>query len=691
MTLGISFIAPKISTNGEIYGIITMATHSSDNFLHDSLGNSRGLKVGQVVQLFIKDATNSKNKFISFNNGVKFKITELYLRSISVRFLNGSFTTEETTISDYPSSGKTTYMNTILKVVDKEIGRFILTGQTEIEDIRYRTELTNAGKNITADDIFIFKTYDINEQGVDWGFLNRKRKEMLMVKDQIYPYIGSYKAIINAINYFGYNDLELFEYYRNINVNSVEFGQLYKVEIPDIFDNSVEGWQASDFIKHTMPNENYEDTNLFNLTYRITDIEGNNILLYSLSEVLIKLQGLKYWLQRNIIPISHRILDITGKADFVAPNSIVHKSYDAKGFNIKQSMSPFDFKINEAYLMPVNSGSTVYNVVVDFYNEEKDVVPDYFDIKIKTYKTYPEWFPFRTYNTGDIISYYQQIYESVIDGNRINDPRKYQNIASWNINFDYNQSDIVEYKRNFYEFIGTQSLVINGTSSVVSPFTDVLNSLDNWVDITQWRKMDYILVQTLREFRTGIHSFHFTVDTNIDPFVTLEVTSDNGYGQIYTAKKNYELRGLLDITEETTTLDEIGPIKIYNFLTTTTTAAPTTTSTTTTTTTLYVPTSTTTTTTTIGITYSSAGLTCKVINSTFVTGWLCATASSTYYTVDDIFGTGRVLYTDVALTTPLTGMVSGYLISDGIIFYIDSGSGIIGLPLGKSCCGLLPC
>jgi hypothetical protein len=29
------------------------------------------------------------------------------------------------------------------------------------------------------------------------------------MKHLIYPYIGSYKSIINAINFFGYNDLQL--------------------------------------------------------------------------------------------------------------------------------------------------------------------------------------------------------------------------------------------------------------------------------------------------------------------------------------------------------------------------------------------------------------------------------------------------------------------------------------------------
>jgi hypothetical protein len=41
-----------------------------------------------------------------------------------------------------------------------------------------------------------------------------------MMKHLIYPYIGSYKSIIN---FFGYNDLQLNEYYKDVNINSVNF------------------------------------------------------------------------------------------------------------------------------------------------------------------------------------------------------------------------------------------------------------------------------------------------------------------------------------------------------------------------------------------------------------------------------------------------------------------------------------
>lgn len=518
------------------YGVISLNANSNDNFLFDVNGDKTGLRVGQHIKLMISDITNTRNKFVSFNNAKIFKIREVYTRQIVVDFISDEIINETNVITDYPKAGNTTYLKVIIKTVDKEIARFNVLGQTEIEDERYRIELSNTGHLISADNVYIFKEYDINEQGIDWTYLNKKRKEMLLVRSEIYPYVGSYKAIINAINYFGYNDLQLYEYYRNINPNSPDFQKLFKIEIPDIFDNSVEGWTENDFIKHTLPNANFSDTNLFNLTYRITDFEGNNLLFYSLREVLIKLQGLKYWLQSNVIPITHKILDITGRADFMGINTIIHKSYDTKIINIKQNMSPVDFKANEAYLLPVNSGSPVYNVVLDFTIATSSVTPDYFDLTIRTYKTYKEWNPFTTYNLGDRVIYYQQLYESDIDSNKLNNPRKYESITDWNATIRYQPGEIVNYQTKIYEYIGL-------TYSPLS-VTPVLDS--DWLDITQWRKIDFSPVQTIKEFRTGTQSFNFTVDTNLDPFITIEVTSDNGYGQIYTTKKNYELRSSKD-------------------------------------------------------------------------------------------------------------------------------------------------
>lgn len=570
------------------YGSINMATMSLLSFVEND-DIKTGLKAGQKIKLEVTDTTNSKNKYISYNSGKEFIIEELYNNQIIVKYIEDEFgdisylTNELSYVEDYPEENDLTILKVKFIILDKELATIDLYGQTEVEDERYKIELYNSGgHNINPEDAYIFKTYDIDEQGIDWTFLNKKRKEMLIVRSDIFPYVGSYKAIINAINYFGYNDLVLNEYYRNIDINSENFYKLFKVEIPDIFDNSVEGFTVNDFLKHTMPNPNFEETNLFNLTYNITDKNGENVLLYSLQEVLIKLQGLKKWLERNVIPITHKVLDITGRTDVVSNTYIRHKVFSRTSLKSTENITPIDFYINEAYLMPVNSGSTIYNVVIDFVASKEGTLPKDFSVVIKTYKTYKEWNPFTTYQANDQVIYYGKIYKSNINSNRILDPRKYENSPEWEVTTDYYKGEIVNYDRRIYEFTGTQSsFEVFGTQSVPTPAQS-----DRWLDISEWILQDLYPVQTIREYRsisgvtysnntsnilyypnnvvepdyiTVSNSFNFTIDSNIDPFISVEIVSDNGYGIVYSSKKNYEIRGLNDLYAGVTNIESIGP------------------------------------------------------------------------------------------------------------------------------------
>lgn len=544
-------------------GIISLNQYSSESF------TDKGLKPGQHIVIYLKDNVSNYNQYISHNNGTLLKVREVYTKSLVVDFFN--LTTD--IIEDETSFENGIYLDFTIKVVDKEIGRFFTYGQTEEEDIRFKIELGNVGKLVAPDDVFIFKEYDIEEGGIDWTYLNKKRKEMMMMKHLIYPYIGSYKSIINAINFFGYNDLQLNEYYRNVDTSSANFSKLFKVEIPDIFDNSVEGWVENDFIKHTIPNDKYDTTNMFNLTYFVTDKEGNNVLNYTLDEIIIKLQGLKYWLKKNIIPLTHKIMDITGRSYFTNGIQVQHRLHDVKIYNINDNMTPVYFKIDEAYLMPVNSGSTVYNCVMDLYtiipnigadktksgmittplpyNNKSLNLPDCFNIKIRTYKTYREWAPFTNYSIGDRVIYYGKLYESVKDNNKVNSPRKYETVGSWVSNEVYDLATVVEYNRDYFVF--TQA----ATSSTIAPALDTTN----WDKITEWKEINWDPVQTIHEFRRGddLLPFNFTVDSNIDPFIVAEVISDNGYGCVYGDRKNYEIRGLKDLTDSYQDTDKIGP------------------------------------------------------------------------------------------------------------------------------------
>jgi len=582
-------------------GEIKLNTMSEETFI------GKGLKVGQYITITIQDVTNTKNQYISMNSGYAVMIKEVYNKTMVVDFFNidiDYFDNETTVVKNYPNVGNTTYLKTTFTVLDREIGRFRTIGQTEIEDPRFKIELGNVGKNIGPNEIFIFKDYDVLEGGIDWNFLNMKRKELLMMKHLIYPYIGSYKSIINAINFFGYNDLQLNEYYRNINPGSEAFMKLFKVEIPDIFDNTVEGWNENDFIKHTFPNENYEETNMFNLTYFITDKEGNKLITYSIDDITIKLQGLKFWLKSNIIPLTHKILDITGRSYFTSGTQITHRVHDMRIVNIRENMTPITFKLNEAYLMPVNSGSTVYNCVLDFYTimdgigadknptglvpppkpyfeyKENMVLPEYFTIKVRTYKTYKEWAPFTNYMKGDKVTYYGKIYESTINNNKVKSPRKHEDVEEWNANSVYMLTSLVKYNRELFVYSG-----LGATYSGIAPVLDQGDD-HNWLNITEWREIDLEPVQTIDEYRrippppkvgatysiittkeNGPHKtppivpFNFAIDSNIDPFIVIEISSENGYGSIYRDRKNYEIRGIKDLVDSSGMKDIIGPFE----------------------------------------------------------------------------------------------------------------------------------
>lgn len=521
--------------DGSSYGEITLDNLSTDIFLN------KQLKAGQLLKINFTDITNNKGQYVSYNNGKVFKIRSIFSKTLLVDFIDDQLLPETTLIQDYPITGSTTYLSTHFSVIDKNIVKLEVYGQTEIEDIRFKTNLNNIGKNIAPEDVYIFKEYDINEQGVDWTYVNKKRKEMLYTRKEIYDYIGAYKSIINAINYFGYNDLELNEYFKDINPKSKNYGKLIKIEIPDIFDNTVEGWTESDFVKSSFPNVFYEETNLFNLTYNITDNDGNYILLYTLDEILTKLSGLKLWLKKNIIPLTHRIKDITGKASFTTDVNIYHSTGKTVVLCSTDEITPVNFKVEEVYINPINSGSSVYNVVVDFFTIDNSV-PDYFTVKIRTYKTYDEWVVFNTYYQGDKVRYFGKLYECVRQELKLSNPRKYDFQPEYSPNEEYNFGDIVIYNRRVYEYIRTEDVALIAQNPYLASYPQVSQSLANWDDITDWKEIDMVPVQTIEEFRSNMLPLNFTLDSNIDPYVIIQVITENGYGENYLVQRDIEVK-----------------------------------------------------------------------------------------------------------------------------------------------------
>lgn len=348
-----------------------------------------GLKAGQMIRISGRDYLNTEKQLVFKNAGLDAEVLEVGVTTLVLNPLNKSIITElsygQTTSILPPFRRKDSAQETLIEVLPALLANIRVKGQTEIEDERYKVLLNNMGHSVSEKDNYIFKEYDIKEKGIDWTFVNAKRKEMLMVFPEIYNFLSAYKSIINSINYFGYNDLELNEYYRNIDPTSKGYDKLIKIEIPDIFDNTVEGWTEKDYLKRSLPNEQFAKTKLFNLTYRITDFEGNNVLGYSLDEVLIKLLGLKNWLKQEVLMIGTTVKDLTGKGSTVNGTTLTQDSRMSQRMVIREYLEPVDFSI-EAYLQPVVNNSKTYSVNVQFLQPNTPDKPNGFHLKITTYK-----------------------------------------------------------------------------------------------------------------------------------------------------------------------------------------------------------------------------------------------------------------------------------------------------------------
>jgi len=199
------------------------------------------------------------------------------------------------------------------------LAEIVLYGEVEGEDERFRLVLENFGKKINYENEYIFRDSDINEGLTDYILLNQKRKELLLEGDNIYPYLGSYKALINILNYFGYYDVRIKEYFLNVNEDSSNFGKYMHVLVPKNAAQREEVKAAWSIL----PSNIYKKTSLFGLFYDLNkassevDIYGIPEVVdafdFSAEEVLIKLFGLKELLKKEYLPLNARIYDITGE------------------------------------------------------------------------------------------------------------------------------------------------------------------------------------------------------------------------------------------------------------------------------------------------------------------------------------------------------------------------------------------
>lgn len=260
-------------------------------------------------------------------------------------------------------------------------------GKTVGEDERFKTICENFGYNIIDTDSIAFEKTNVKEILSDWAIVNEKRKEIILEGHNIYPYIGAYKGVINAIKYFGYNELQLREFWRNVDPNSPYYGKYVQTDCVNFL--SVDNVRFNQPTV-TLPSKQYRKTSLFALVYKINDItEGaydedglpltHENQTYTQEEILIKLFALKRKLEKDFLPLNARIKDIIGEADFFALNELTNSVGVNMKTDIQAGISPTFTVINGEKYNELDD--TVYANLVDlrtflaeYYNSVENTV-----------------------------------------------------------------------------------------------------------------------------------------------------------------------------------------------------------------------------------------------------------------------------------------------------------------------------
>ena len=238
----------------------------------------------------------------------------------------------------------------------EKIVEILFYGQIIGEDSRLDVLTANLGRAFYQSDSTILRQHNPYEPFPNWVEINEKRKELMVAGEEIFPYIGAYKGLIGALQFFGYQDLRIKEYWLNLAYQKVKVSPLLENQmfldkydqsfmvnqsflIADLLDNENSGKYRleqtygpdgdGNYVLNVsgedtlIPSKTYKKTSLFGLYYDINrasaieDEYGYPIVeesfLFSQEEILTKLFALKQRLKLTYLPLNAKIVDITGE------------------------------------------------------------------------------------------------------------------------------------------------------------------------------------------------------------------------------------------------------------------------------------------------------------------------------------------------------------------------------------------
>ena len=316
------FILEKVSTD---YGFPQLASGDNISFEWEIVKNEKEVFLYEVE----KDVTLD-NLFIDIKETVVVSYSDLYATpptsNININLplqVNIAFNPKEEV--NYKRKLLVYTFNDSAPTVKTKVAEIEIYGEGLDEDERFGVWARNFGIKFNKEDANILKDYDIKEAFPDWSKLNNARKNLLVNKDQVFPYIGTYKGLSNFVNLLGYKDvLQVKEYWKNINTESSYFKKHTLVDITDYLDDGkIDNMNILDKNKNIKFGKQFRKTECLALVYQFTkesgvfDDDGIPIVEettdFTVNEMFYKLNNLKDKLKDEIIPINVKIKDIIGE------------------------------------------------------------------------------------------------------------------------------------------------------------------------------------------------------------------------------------------------------------------------------------------------------------------------------------------------------------------------------------------
>ena len=258
------------------------------------------------------------------------------------------------------------------------IGEVLMSGETEGEDERYRTFFENFGIPDPKYYNDIFFDSDINNDSPDYISINKNSKKMFLAYNDIFPYIGSYKGLLNAIKTLGYEDEIFFkEWYKEIGNSTIDDSgyTTYEISFKDTSNrNIISNLDLSERIHlrkmnwvsmiYKINEELDKPEDKWGFPSVITNYKNFN------TDRLAKILSLKNWLEKYAIGVNCHITDVGGEG-------LVFERYNLQKYGTYQKVFEYNNEkaisaVAQQEYVTLTNGSA--NINVDIHTADNDVM-----------------------------------------------------------------------------------------------------------------------------------------------------------------------------------------------------------------------------------------------------------------------------------------------------------------------------